>query len=178
MKVRVEDITEKGVVLSAEEPVEDYPSLQALGTSGECEITSPVKIEITALREYDHIRVDGHVSTIARLRCSRCLAEYYAGLAASFTLFYDKTTGVPLEEEAELKEQDLVSIAYDGEYIDFTNEIAEQILMEIPYKPLCKEECKGICSQCGTDLNAGECSCRREGASLHFAVLKDFKVKK
>jgi uncharacterized protein len=83
-----------------------------------------------------------------------------------------------VEEEVALAEEDLVSVSYQGDTIDFTNEVQEQVLMEIPLKPLCSEGCKGLCSNCGADLNTGECCCARSGAGFTFSALKDFTVKK
>lgn len=176
MKVKVEEIKEKEIRLIAEESSDDYPALMALTSSGECEFLSPIKIDLAAFREYDHIRVNGHVETNVRLHCSRCLAEYETNITSAFSLFYNKTSGASLDEERELTEEDLLSASYEGDYIDFTAEIAEQILMEIPFKPLCKEECRGLCSMCGADLNVGDCGCNRTEPSLKFSALKNFKV--
>ena len=178
MKLRVEDIKEKPVSLSAEEPVSDYPALTDLSSSGECEFTAPISIDLTALRECDHIRVDGNVSTRVRMQCSRCLEEFERDINSTFTLFCDKKSGVALDAETELKEKDLISILYQGDYIDFTSEIGEQLIMEVPYKPLCREECKGLCSKCAANLNAGDCGCGLEGPSFKFGVLKNFKANK
>lgn len=178
MKIRVEEIKAKPINLSAEEAVGDYPPLLELSDSGECEFTSPIKIRLTAARESDLIRVDGDVSTTVLLGCSRCLESFEVDLNSSFTLFYEKKTGFPVDADAELSSSDLVSVAYDGDYIDFTAELAEQLIMEIPYKTLCKDGCKGLCSNCGANLNAGECGCGGEKTNFKFGALKDFKVKK
>jgi uncharacterized protein len=71
---------------------------------------------------------------------------------------------------------DLLSSSYSGDEIDLTHEIEEQIAMEIPLKPLCNEECKGLCHECGADLNTSTCSCSKEPVSLTFSALKNFKV--
>ncbi len=178
MRIRVEDIKVKPVHLSAEESVSNYPALMGLSSSGGCDCIAPVNIDLTALREYDHIRVEGHVATRVRLHCSRCLEEFETDIASSFILFYNKKSGLPLDAEAELKEEDLLSISYEGDYIDFTSELEEQLIMEVPYKSLCKEECKGLCSGCGANLNDGDCGCRQEGPSFKFGALKNFKVNK
>lgn len=178
MKIKVENIKEKPVIISAEEPVSDYPALTNVNGTGECDFLAPVKVDLTAIREYDHIRVDGHVETSVRLRCSRCLDAFEKDLASTFTLFYDEDSGAPLGEEAELREEELATIHYEGDYIDFTSEIAEQLIMEIPYKPLCKEECKGLCGTCGANLNDQDCGCGIEGTGFKFGALKDFKLNK
>ncbi|HEX8961317.1 MAG TPA: DUF177 domain-containing protein [Geobacteraceae bacterium] len=178
VKVRVDEIKEKVRDLSAVEEVTDYPSLVALQASGECTFLEPLRLQLAVSREYDHIRAEGKVETRTRLVCSRCLAEYEADIVSPFTIFYLRSTGAPRDEEVELAEQDLVSVSYEGDEIDFTDEIAEQVLVEIPFKPLCREECKGLCSQCGTDLNMAECGCSSQQANLKFSALKNLKVNK
>lgn len=176
MKIRVEGLSDKPLHLAAREPAADFPALAELQEKGDCSFLEPLQLDFTAAREFDHIRVHGRIETKVRYKCSRCLAEYDAALCAEFTIFYTKTAKAPLEEEIALKEEDLLSASYEGDTIDFTNEVEEQVLMEIPLKPLCREECKGLCGTCGADLNNGECECARNAAGFTFSALKDFKV--
>jgi uncharacterized protein len=62
---------------------------------------------------------------------------------------------------AEVMTDDLDVFAYDGESIDLEPLLREQFVLAIPYAPLCREDCKGLCSQCGTDLNSGTCTCQK-----------------
>ena len=178
MKIRVEGLSDSPVVLSAREPVADYPALVGVQEAGECSFLEPLELEFRIEKQFGQIRVHGHVATKVRLACSRCLVDYEADIVSDFTVFYSKTSKMPVEEEVALTEEDLISAPYDGDSIDFTNEIEEQVLLEIPYKPLCHEECKGICAKCGADLNAGECGCDRSGSGLAFSALKNFTVKR
>ena len=178
MKVRVDVIKDKLLNLSAVEDVTDYPSLAALHDEGDCTFIEPLRIELTVVKEYDHVRAEGKVETRTRLSCSRCLTDYEAVIASPFTIFYIPGSDAAQDEEVELAEQDLISVAYSGDEIDFTNEIAEQVLMEIPLKPLCKEECKGLCIICGTDLNLADCGCSRAPANLTFSALQNLKIEK
>lgn len=178
LRIKVEDIKAKPEIIRVEKLFEDYPALLELSSSGDCEFVAPLKINLTVEREYDHIRVEGAIETSVRMHCSRCLEEFEKDVATSFSLFYNKTTGAPLDEETELKEEDLHTVFYEGDYIDFTNEIEEQVLMEIPYKPLCKSECKGLCGVCGTNLNDGACGCEPEPSGFKFGALRNFKVNK
>lgn len=178
MKIQVGAIKEKPISLVSEEPVDVYPDLLSAQGAGECRFAAPITARLTVEREYDHIRAHGDVSTTVALACSRCLADFTQELHVSFTIFYAPASVGPSDEEVELSEEDLVSIPYEGDEIDFTPEIVAQLLTEIPYKPLCREECKGLCPTCGTDLNVSECKCEGSAFSLKFGALKDFKVDK
>jgi len=78
------------------------------------------------------------------------------------------------EASAEGKDLDITYLSH--EYIDLGDVLTEQLQLQIPFQPLCKESCKGICSQCGTDLNLGRCACAKIKSSHPFSVLSDFKI--
>lgn len=176
MKVRIADIKDAGTDLAADEAVAAYPDLLALQGDGEAEFLAPLSIQLHVVREYDHIRVKGSIRTEVKLHCSRCLVDFTRAIDSGFTIFYSPAGDLPQDEEVELAEEDLVSVTYVGDEIDFTHEIAEQVIMEIPYKPLCHAECRGICATCGADLNANPCDCPPAGAGFAFSALKNINV--
>jgi uncharacterized protein len=180
LAVRLEDIREKSAEISGEFPVATFPTLAAMEQADEAAFTSPVLVEISAVREFDHIRVNGRVEAGVRFSCSRCLAEYDDRLASVFVLFYtrSKTTLAVSDEEVELSDIDLVSATFSGDEIDLVPVVEEQLIMEFPLKPLCSDLCKGLCSSCGADLNMGDCGCPREAPSLAFVSLKDLTLTK
>ncbi len=180
MKLAVDRIKSKPIDLHIEEPVETFPVLTGMQKDQICKFTGFVQGDITAAHEYDHIRVSGRVSVPLSLSCSRCLVDYDSFVDVNFTVFFRKDTENQAVDgdDIELGEQDLLSSIYQGDEIDLTHEIEEQVAMEIPLKPLCSENCKGLCHSCGIDLNISKCTCVKETASLAFSALKDFKVSK
>jgi uncharacterized protein len=176
LKIRIADITEKAKPLEAVDNVAFYPSLIQAQDAGECQFLAPVTVLFSVAREFDHIRVQGNVGTTVRLTCSRCLSEFTSELSSNFTVFYTKADTAQPEDEVELAEQDLISATYSGDEIDFSDEVAEQILLEIPYKPLCSEACNGLCASCGTDLNISDCTCKNSAVSMAFSSLQGLKV--
>lgn len=74
---------------------------------------------------------------------------------------------------SEGKDLDITYLSHD--YIDLSEVLAEQLQLQIPFQPLCKEECHGICSLCGTDLNQGRCACAKI-KSNPFSILSDLKI--
>ena len=177
MKIRVADITDKVKFINTVEDITLYPTLLQAQEAGECHFLLPLTVSLSVVREFDHIRVHGSVGTTVSLSCSRCLREYTTEVSSNFTIFYIKAASTQPEDEVELDEQDLISATYTGDEIDFADEVAEQILLEIPYKPLCSEECNGLCASCGTDLNISDCSCSRTAVSMAFSSLQELKVK-
>lgn len=85
----------------------------------------------------------------------------------------------PDEDESESsfessKDLDITYLSQD--HIDLGDVITEQLQLQIPFQPLCNPTCKGMCGQCGADLNAGRCACAKLAAKSPFAVLRDFKL--
>ncbi len=72
-----------------------------------------------------------------------------------------------------------VEIQYiDGDFIQLADVLREQLQLQIPFQPLCREDCKGMCANCGTDLNAGRCACSKFQTGSAFAALKNFPARK
>ncbi|AJE03286.1 YceD family protein [Geobacter pickeringii] len=179
MKLRIDEIKDQPKLLMFEEKAEVFPVLQELSDSDECEFLGPITVELSVWREYDHIRVRGSVATAVRLNCSRCLTPFESHIRSAFTMIYmERKQELQDEDEVELGEEDLVSVTYVGDEIDFTPEVAEQVVMELPLKPLCRVDCLGLCTRCGADLNVGECGCERGSFNIKFAALKNLKVEK
>lgn len=178
MKILIDKVKRTQVDLNEEQPASHYPTLAEMEKAGECSFTAPVRAQVSAVWEYGHVRATGSVESAVRLSCSRCLAEYDLPISSEFTIFYTESKGEDLDEEVELSDVELISASYTGEEINLDAEIAEQVMLEVPYKPLCRESCRGLCSQCGADLNAGECGCDRGEINLKMAALKKIKIEK
>ncbi|MDD2540927.1 MAG: DUF177 domain-containing protein [Desulfuromonadaceae bacterium] len=178
MKIVVDHIKDTPVAIHFDEPVEKFPLLSGMQDDKICSITGNIQGDMTVTREYENIRVTGRVSAPLGLSCSRCLADFTSFIDTSFTIFFRKEAVIAAttEDELELGEMDLLSSSYSGDEIDLTHEIEEQIAMEIPLKPLCNDACKGLCHECGIDLNTSSCSCSKEPVTLTFSALKDFKI--
>lgn len=71
------------------------------------------------------------------------------------------------------KDLDITYLSHD--FIDLSDVISEQLQLQVPFQPLCKEGCKGICHNCGADLNQGRCACAKIKSNNPFSVLSDFK---
>jgi uncharacterized protein len=71
----------------------------------------------------------------------------------------DPRGGAEADEGAEVADEDLDLFPYDGELVDLEPLFREQFVLAVPFAPLCREDCKGLCPQCGIDRNTGTCSC-------------------
>jgi uncharacterized protein len=178
VKIRIDHIKDKPYQLSVDEPVEIFPVLARMQAEGVCNFRGTVKAEITLEREFDHLRASGRVQVPIELYCSRCLVKYPSAIDSAFTIIFRKESSrhSDVEEELELCDDDLISVVYSGDELDLSQEIEEQVAMEVPIKPLCGEGCKGLCCTCGADLNSESCACPADTINLKFSALKDYKV--
>ena len=72
------------------------------------------------------------------------------------------------------KDLDITYLSH--EYIDLGEVLTEQLQFQVPFQPLCKEDCKGVCPHCGTDLNSGRCACAKINKTSPFSVLNPLKI--
>jgi uncharacterized protein len=179
MKLNVEDLQERELELSFEVPPESFPSLDEISAEGSCRFIDPVFISLHARRVREMIVVDGRFQTRVRFMCSRCLAEFEDALSGNFTLTYTRRSD-PEEppSELELEAEEIGIVPFEGNEIDLRDGIQEEIVMSIPMQPHCSEDCRGLCPQCGADLNLGSCGCQTVKGHPKFAVLKGLKLKK
>ena len=123
----------------------------------------------------NEVFVNGHVDTRAQIECDRCLKPIELPVNADFELEYITGSEYESTAVAELTEAEMSVSVFDGEAIDVDEIVKEQILLAVPTRMLCQEDCKGICPQCGTDRNTGECSCVTEEIDPRWAALKNLK---
>ncbi|MGD8762917.1 MAG: DUF177 domain-containing protein [Desulfobacteraceae bacterium] len=180
MRIHLDQLTERELLLEFEEKPETFPVLADMIKQKECDVLVPIKIRLRIYQISDIIEVEGNLETRVRLFCSRCLQAYETQLASRFDLTYTRSIPEDIEasdhqKELELKAQDLGLIFFNGEEIDLTEGIQEQAVLAFPIRPLCQQQCKGLCSKCGADLNRENCTCHRTPKNSQFAVLKNLK---
>jgi len=116
--------------------------------------------------------------------CSRCITPVKLVLDEKLRVTFmpkhempddDAEPAADNEDGPEVAEEDLDVFPFDGEHIDLEPLFREQFVLAIPYAPLCKETCKGLCSQCGIDRNTASCTCEPP-IDPRLAVLKGLKI--
>jgi len=82
------------------------------------------------------------------------------------------------KDDLELTYKDLEYSYYEDDIIDLGQIVVEQIVLQVPVRPLCNVSCKGLCPVCGINLNIDKCDHETQQISSSFAALKNFKAKK
>jgi len=117
--------------------------------------TKPVGVQFTLQKVADQIVCQAEVKAIAELECSRCLETVEWEISGEMTILLTFSQGpAPEDSEHEVK-----IIPPGAKEVDVSEEIRQTILLSIPEKPLCREDCRGLCPHCGTNLNQSRCQC-------------------
>ena len=125
-------------------------------------------------RGYD-VRVRGTLRAQAELACSRCLEPATVSIASDFDQLYESNAIHPLSSEIALQEKDTDIGFFSGDTIEINDIIREQILLALPMKPICRENCKGLCPHCGKNMNVEACDCETLFSDPRLAELSKIK---
>jgi uncharacterized protein len=159
---------------TARERVERTWQPSASDSAEDFAIVALVVFEADVFKDKLAYRLAGRASTSLELTCSRCAEPFRVPVEAAFDLRYlphRENTG---EGEREVEEDDLTTAYYREDTIDLGELVREQLYLALPMKPLCEEACKGLCPQCGTNLNRGACDCRQDWHDPRLEALKAF----
>jgi uncharacterized protein len=126
-----------------------------------------------------HVFAAGTFKGHVRVACSRCVEPVRLDIDERVRLTFMPPEDMPADDEAEegveLGEEDLDTFPFDGEKVDLEPFLREQLVLAVPFAPLCREDCKGLCPQCGVDLNSGTCACEKP-VDPRLAALKGLKL--
>jgi DUF177 domain-containing protein len=165
-------------VLSLEQVFEEPVSFEfdlsfsapALGREPLVEI-SPVHFEGNVSRIEGGHALEGRLSYEGRLECSRCLVLYPFEEREQFSLLLYKRSPQG-SEERELERSDLDAYFYEEPEVAVVPIVEERIQLAVPMKPLCSADCRGLCVQCGADLNQAPCGCASQASDPRWEALK------
>jgi uncharacterized protein len=135
-------------------------------------IAEPVHLVGNVRKDHEKVRITGQVTTTLELACSRCLEAFRVPVVAAFDLLFLPATAEPNVPEQEVEEDDLGTSYYRNGVIELADVVREQLFLALPMKPLCQEACKGLCPECGTNLNTGACDCTPRWEDPRLAPLK------
>jgi uncharacterized protein len=135
-------------------------------------IVAPIALDFDILKDKARFRLVGTARTELELGCSRCLEPFRLPIDLSFDQRFLPATEMATEHEREVEEDDFEISYYRDDQIDLNELLREQFYLALPMKPLCTEACKGLCPQCGINLNTGTCTCAARWEDPRLAPLK------
>jgi uncharacterized protein len=156
--------------ISAETEFREKREFSPLEEGGEkLEFKGPVEFNLVVRKVNSELMAEGTVAGKVMIECSRCLSKLILLLKTEVREIFRKPAG-PGESPEEAFE-------IIGGEIDLGPLAEQAFLLALPLKPLCREDCKGLCPTCGKNLNEGDCGCREERIDPRLAILKKLKKK-
>ena len=135
----------------------------------------PLEVRATAEMVEGQIRVFGELHTRVEMACARCLEPVVEEVTRDFDLYYRPMQSITREEEFRLKLDDTEIAFFEGDGLFLTDVLAEQVLLAIPMKMICRSDCKGLCPHCGANLNSDDCRCESHVGDSRMAPLARLK---
>jgi uncharacterized protein len=135
----------------------------------------PLEVHATAEAVEGQIRIFGELHTRLEMVCARCLEPVLEEITREFDLFYRPLKSMTDEEEARLKLDDTEIAFFEGDGLFLADVLAEQVLLALPMKVICRGDCRGLCPHCGANLNTDECRCEAHAGDSRLAPLARLK---
>jgi uncharacterized protein len=145
----------------------------------------PVDLEASFRTSRRGVDLHATLRTRITLICVRCLARFEQPISREFHLTFVRSSGDDAtrvdpqddpEEAGGTRDADLYHLA--GDTVDLADVVREQVDLDLPMKPVCRDDCRGLCAQCGADLNKGSCRCPEAPSDPRWAALADWKKRK
>ncbi len=127
--------------------------------------------------DIEDIRLVGELVTSVEVACARCLEPVTRAISRKFDLLYRPQGADAGREELSVTQAEADIGYYTGDGLLLEDVLREQILLAVPLKVVCREDCKGLCPQCGQNLNQGACSCESKPPDPRWDALRGLKDK-
>jgi uncharacterized protein len=161
MRIRFDDIPEEGLQLafSGDQDILSH-ALESIPPTEGLEISPRLEGQLQILVSGKDYFLLGTVRGVMHLQCSRCLADFSVQKQVDLHIVIRRSAEKQSEKESDGAEEDFIYI--DGPEIELSEIILQELLLEVPMKPLCREDCPGLCSKCGAVVGSTECACPQE----------------
>jgi len=137
------------------------------------ELREPARVRVVLTRGPQQLWLRGHIDARVQFTCDRCLKPFESELTTSYVEEYRARAA---DQEADEDDGEIRTVHYAGTEVDISEGIRQNLLLMLPTKRLCSEDCRGLCPYCGQDLNEGDCDCEVDEIDPRFEVLKRLQL--
>jgi len=177
MKLRVDEITAEAREIAFPEPEEEINRVLAAGPIRDYAVEGPIAVTMSYYRAGPEVFLQGHLCASTTAVCARCAEQFVTSNERSFRYVLAPKVLNDFDGAGGLRDEDVEYSQYDGEVIDLSPPIREQLLLALPTRPLCAEDCRGLCPRCGANLNLGACGCAEVESDPRLAILRSLKIR-
>jgi len=136
---------------------------------------SPVNLTVDVRKDGQKIRLAGRVEGAVQIECGRCLEPFTIPVDEKFDTLLLPSSANTGESEQQVEADDLGVAYYKDDQIDLGEVIREQLYLAMPMKPLCREDCLGLCPVCGSNKNRETCECRPQWVDPRLEPLRKLR---
>ncbi|MEW6139645.1 MAG: DUF177 domain-containing protein [Thermodesulfobacteriota bacterium] len=178
MKILIDDIPEEGLELdlTGDRAVLSQ-ALESMPNLGELRLAPIVTGRVNLVKSGGEVLLTADVRVSASLECARCLTRFESPIHTDISLVL-KPIAADNPSESDLVESDANYVFFHGPEIDVGKIILQELLLEVPMKPLCNPECPGLCARCGAPKGSDQCTCNSSDTiDPRWKALADLKDK-
>ncbi len=136
-------------------------------------IVSPVRIDAKAIKTSGIVAIAGQLTGSVEIGCDRCLEPIVRPFDIDLDLEFEPDQQIGDHANLELHADDMKRDAISGSEISLIEVAREQILLDLPQQAFCNDDCRGLCENCGTNLNLKDCDCKHDEIDPRWAALQN-----
>lgn len=165
MQIQVAEIPEEGLQVNVVD-VSWFPD-HDVARKGD------LRVSVHLVRRGERVLASGTISLVLLLACDRCLEQFESPQEIDFQLVFELNGEDPAlaVKEYECDQGDIDTVFLKEPVIDLDTVLYQQLLLALPQRSLCNEECRGLCRKCGRKLNFEDCGCSSENTESPFKAL-------
>jgi uncharacterized protein len=129
--------------------------------------TKELQIEATLQKTSRQLYMRVEIKTGGVFTCDRCLEEFQQDLSSGYGVMF-----VSEQDSVEGDGEEVQVLSTDSTHVDLADDVRQFVVLGLPQKMLCREECAGLCPTCGSNLNLGKCECRQDEADSRWSELQ------
>jgi uncharacterized protein len=179
MHLELKDIDDHGLEQGYSCSIESFPGLLDLQEHEDTRFTAPLDFRLRLQKSGQIVTLNGSVTTCIACVCGHCLQKFEQPVVSDFVLIFTPQSNAAAAEESEeveLDAEELGLVYYQNDTLELLQPLQDQVLMALPMSPLCSEDCRGLCLECGCDLNINTCQCEKKAFNNKFTALAGLKL--
>ncbi|MCD6161510.1 MAG: DUF177 domain-containing protein [candidate division Zixibacteria bacterium] len=166
MKIEIREITPEGNDFHFSESAEEM-DISVTGVK----FPMPIEVDLSIVLSGDELICQGEVHTDVEVECSRCLEIFDLPVRERLQFVVQMTDSPIMNSDEDNDEFEMIPKTQT--FIDISDRVRDSIVLQISMKPLCSEDCKGLCPMCGINLNEEECNCMPDKTDERWETLKN-----
>jgi uncharacterized protein len=176
MKISVDEVPQSPKEVQFSENIEELQETYRQSINRDFGFPPRLDVDLVYYRSGEDIFFTGNFHGPVTGNCGRCLDPYNFTLAKEFEFVLTPDSSKSDRRAEELRREDLGLSYYSSDEIDLAPLIREQVILALPTRPLCSENCRGLCVSCGTNRNRETCSCAATTSDPRMAIFRNLKV--